>query len=93
MKYVERFSSLEARAEPRWRRYISDSLLAIGGVTLVTGVIEVAHLYPRIPTISFAYLLVVLALASTRGRYAAILASLLALFAYLFFLVPPLYSC
>ena len=92
MKYVERFSSLEARAKPHWRRYISDSLLAIGAVALVTGMIAAAHLYPRIPTIPFAYLLVVLALASTRGRYAAILASLLAFFAYLFFLVPPLYT-
>ena len=80
MKQVERFFSLQARAEPRWRHYVSDSLLAIGGVALVTGVIEVA------------YLLVVLALASTRGLYAAILASLLAFLAYLFFLVPPLYT-
>lgn len=92
MKQVKRFLSLEARAEPHWRRYISDSLLAIGGVALVTGVIEIAHLYPSIPTIPFVYLLVVLALASTRGLYAAILASLLAFFAYLFFLVPPLYT-
>ena len=92
MKQVERFFSLQARAEPRWRHYVSDSLLAIGGVVLVTGVIEVAHLYPSIPTIPFAYLLVVLALASTRGLYAAILASLLAFLAYLFFLVPPLYT-
>lgn len=92
MKHVERFFSLEVRAELRWRRYGSDSLLAIGGVALVTAVIEVAHLYPSIPTILFAYLLVVLALASTRGLYAAILASLLAFLAYLFFLVPPLYT-
>ena len=34
----------------------------------------------------------VLALASTRGLYAAILASVLAFLAYLFFLVPPLYT-
>jgi signal transduction histidine kinase len=92
MKYVERLLSREARAEPRWGRYVIDSLLAIGGVALVTGVIATADLYPRLPTISFAYLLVVLALASTRGLYAAILASLLAFLAYVFFLVPPLYT-
>lgn len=92
MKQVEHFFSLEARTELRWRELGSDTLLAIGGVVLVTGAIDAAHLYPRIPTISFAYLLVVLALASTRGRYAAILASLLAFFAYLFFFVPPLYT-
>ncbi len=37
------------------------------------------------------YLLVVLALASTRGRYASILASIVAFLAFDFFLVPPLY--
>jgi signal transduction histidine kinase len=92
MKQVEHFSSPQMRVEPRWRRYVIDSLLAMGGVALVTCVIAVAHLYPRIPTISFAYLLVVLTLATTRGLYAAILASLLAVFAYDYFLSPPLYT-
>ena len=89
MKHVERVSSLEARAEPRWRRYGSDSLLALGGVALVTSVIAGAHLYPRIPTISLVYLLVVLVLASARGLYAAILASLLAVLSFDFFFFPP----
>jgi signal transduction histidine kinase len=57
-------------------------MLALGAVTLVTSVIAGAHLYPRIPTISFVYLLVVLALASARGLYAAILASLLAVLSF-----------
>lgn len=92
MKHVERISSLEARAEPRWRRSLSDSILALGGVVLVTSVIAVAHLYPRIPTISFVYLLVIVALASTRGLYAASLGSLLAVLAFDYFLVPPLYT-
>lgn len=92
MKQVEHFFSLEERTEPRWRELGSDTLLALVGVALVTAVIEVTHLYPRIPTISYAYLLVVLALASTRGRFSAILASVLAFLAYLFFFVPPLYT-
>lgn len=92
MKQVERISLLEARTEPRWRRSLSDSMLALGGVVLVTSVIAGAHLYPRIPTISFVYLLVVLALASARGLYAAILASLLAVLAFDFFFFPPPYS-
>ena len=58
---------------------------------LVTGVIFAFQLYPRIPNISIVYLLVVLALASTRGRYAAIFASLVAFLSFDFFLVPPLY--
>jgi signal transduction histidine kinase len=92
MKHIERVSSLKASTEARWRRYVSDSALAIAGVALVTSVIAVAHLYPRIPTISFVYLLVVLALAGTRDLYAASLASLLAVLAFDFFLVPPLYT-
>ncbi len=58
---------------------------------LVTGIIYVLQLYPRIPNISIVYLLVVLALASTRGRYSSILASLVAFLAFDYFLVPPLY--
>src|SRR5258708_35505560 len=92
MKHVERVAAAKASTEPRWRRYVSDSALAIVGVALVTSVIAVAQLYPRIPTISFIYLLVVLALAGTRGLYAASLASLLAVLAFDFFLVPPLYT-
>ncbi len=75
-----------------WRRLGQDSLLALGGVALVTGVIAVAHLYPRIQTISLVYLIIVLALASTRGLYAAILTSLLASFSVDFFFVSPFYT-
>jgi two-component system, OmpR family, sensor histidine kinase KdpD len=74
-----------------WKRYLLDSLLAIAGAMLVTGILYLFQLYPRIPNISIVYLLVVLALASTRGRYASILASLVAFLAFDFFLVPPLY--
>jgi len=76
------------QARPGWRRFASDSLLAIAGVALVTGVIAAVHLYPRLPSSAFTYLLVIVALASTRGIYAAILAALLASFAFDFFLVP-----
>jgi len=71
---------------------VNDSLLALGGGVLVTSLIAAGHLYPRIPTISLVYLLVVVALASTRGLYAASLASLLAVLAFDYFLVPPLYT-
>src|SRR6266699_3699824 len=75
-----------------WEQYLLDSMLAIVGSMLVTGIIAVFQLYPRIPNISIVYLLVVLALASTRGRYAAIFASLVAFFSFDFFIVPPLYT-
>lgn len=92
MKQVERISSPEVRAEPRWMHFVIDTVLALGGVTLITTVIAVAHLYPTIPTIAFVYLLLVLALASTRGLYAAILTSLLAFLCFDFFFFPPPYT-
>ena len=92
MKQIGRIPSPEERAKPHWRRYVNDSLLALGGGVLVTSLIAAGHLYPRIPTISLVYLLVVVALASTRGLYAASLASLLAVLAFDYFLVPPLYT-
>src|SRR5436305_9278065 len=92
MKQIGQIPSPKGRPKPHWRRYANDSLLALGGGVLVTSLIAAGHLYPRIPTISFVYLLVVVALASTRGLYAASLASLLAVLAFDYFLVPPLYT-
>jgi two-component system sensor histidine kinase KdpD len=92
MSQIEYVSSLTAKKESRWRHYLIDSLLAIVGALFVTGVIYVFKLYPKIPNISLAYLLVVLALASRRGLYAAVLAALVAFVSFDFFLVPPLYT-
>jgi len=92
MNRMEPLPALENREERAWRRYLEDSLLAIAGVALITGILYWLHLYPRIPNISLVYLLVVLALASVRGFYAAILASLAAFLAFDFFLVPPLFT-
>lgn len=92
MKHVTRSAFQQGKSALSWTRYGIDSLLALGGVALATAVIALMHLYPRIPTIPFAYLLVVLALASARGLYAAILASLLAFLSYIYFLLPPLYT-
>jgi two-component system sensor histidine kinase KdpD len=91
MRPVEHFPPLAIGWQLRWKRYTLDSVLAIVGSMVVTGIIFVWHLYPRIPNISIVYLLVVISLASTRGRYASILASLVAFLAFDFFLVPPLY--
>jgi signal transduction histidine kinase len=92
MKQDERILSPEIKKGPRWQGYAIDSLLAIAGVALVTVVIAAAHLYPRIPSVSLTYLLVIIALASTRGYYAATLAALLASFSLDFFISPPLYT-
>src|SRR5258708_11023369 len=92
MHQIERIFSPETRKVPRWKHYISDSALSLGGVALITSVIAVDHLYPRIPTIVFVYLLLVLALAITRSLYAAILTSLVAFLSFDFFFFPPSYT-
>lgn len=45
----------------------------------MTGIIYAFHLYPTIPNISMVYLLLILLLATTRGRYAALVAAVVAL--------------
>jgi signal transduction histidine kinase len=92
MKQVQRFRVWETSPKSRWKRYLVDSLLAVAGVALVTGLIAATRLYPSIPTITLVYLLIVLALAGARGLYAAILASLLSFVAFDFFFVIPFYT-
>src|SRR5258708_3279632 len=94
MSQIERFHlpPLEMREGLRWSQYLVDSLLGIAGALLVTFIIYFFHLYPRIPNISLLYILVVLALASTRDLYAAILTSIVAFLTFDFFLVPPYYT-
>jgi len=92
MEQKNHLQPLYAREALPWRSYFVDSLLAVVGTSLVTGVLYFFQLYPRIPNISLLYLLVVLTLASTRGLYAAILASIIAFLSYDYFLVPPYYT-
>jgi two-component system sensor histidine kinase KdpD len=92
MNVVEHLPSIEERKAPTWRSFLYDTLLGIPGALLITGIIFFLHLYPRIPNISFAYLLVVLALASTRGLYASILTSVVAFLSFDYFIVPPIYT-
>jgi K+-sensing histidine kinase KdpD len=92
MREIEQIPQLPAPREKQWQSYLIDSLLAVGGVAVVTGIIYAYHLYPTIPNISLVYLLLVLLLATTRGRYAAIVAAVVAALAFDFFLVPPFYT-
>src|SRR5581483_6492933 len=91
MRFNEHAHPMEMQAVSFWQRYLLDSVLAVVGALSITAIISALGLYPRIPNISIVYLLVVLALASTRGRYAAIMASVVAFLAFDYFLVPPLY--
>jgi len=92
MRAIEQIPQLPVPEEKRWQQYLIDSLLAVGGALAITGIIYAYHLYPTIPNMSIVYLLLILALASTRGRYAAILASVVAFLSFDFFLIPPLYT-
>lgn len=92
MNAIEQIPQLPVPEEKHWQRYLIDSLIAVGGVAVVTGIIYAYHLYPTIPNISLVYLLLILLLASTRGRYAAIVAAVIAVLAFDFFLVPPFYT-
>jgi K+-sensing histidine kinase KdpD len=92
MHAIEQIPQLSVPAEKHWQRYLIDSLMAAGGALVVTGIIYAFHLYPTIPNISLVYLLLILLLATTRGRYAALVAAVVAFLAFDFFLVPPLYT-
>lgn len=93
MKQIrQRLPVLSLSTKPRQIQYGIDSLLAIASALFITGFIYMLHLYPRIPDISLVYLLAVLTLASTRGLYAAVLASVVAFLSFDFFMIPPLYA-
>jgi len=89
---VEQIPQLLARPTKSWRQYCLEGLLAGGGALAITGVLYEFHLYPTIPNISIVYLLLILILASTRGRYAAVVAAVVAFLSFDFFLIPPLYT-
>src|SRR6266700_4146033 len=92
MRTIEHVLPIKSNQKVRVLRYLLDSVLACAGSLLVTAVIVVFHLYPAISNISIVYLLVVLALAITRGRYAAILSAVVAFLSLAYFIVPPLHT-
>ncbi|MBA2394189.1 MAG: DUF4118 domain-containing protein, partial [Ktedonobacteraceae bacterium] len=92
MRTFDLLSRIKTYSNHSWQQYLLDTALAATSVLLLTYIISVFHLYPRIPNISIVYLLIVLPLASTRGRYASILASLIAFFSFDFFIIPPLFT-
>jgi two-component system sensor histidine kinase KdpD len=92
IRAIEQLLFLGPQEEHRWKRYAMDTLIAIVGALAITIIIFMLRLYPRIPNISFLYLLVVLTIASTRGLYSAIVTSLIAFLSFDYFLVVPLYT-
>ena len=92
MRTIEQIPQLFTRPTKSWRQYLLESLMAVGGALAITGIIYAFHLYPTIPNISIVYLLLILVLASARGRYAALVAAVVAFLSFDFFLVPPFYT-
>src|SRR5260370_26331149 len=92
MRTIEHVLPIKRHQIDRVLRYLLDTLLACVGSLLVPAVIVLFQLDPAIPIISIVYLLVVLALAITRGRYAAILSAVAAFLFLSYFIVPPLYT-
>ena len=92
MQTFERIPTLENKTTRSWSRVLLESALALVGALIITGIIDVFQLYPRIPNISILYLFVVLGLASTFGLYAAVAASIVAFLSFDYFIVPPLYT-
>jgi len=92
-KLIRSIDDLPGTIEKQWlKRYSLDTLLATVLALGVTGIIYILHLYPAIPNISFLYLLIVLGLSSTRGLYAAIITSIVAVLSFDFSLTEPLYT-
>jgi K+-sensing histidine kinase KdpD len=92
MPAIEQIPQLPITKKKSWQEYLIESVLAVGGALIITGIIYAFHLYPAIPNISIVYLLLILVLASTRGRYAALLAAVATFLSFDFFLTTPLYS-
>src|SRR5947209_551203 len=92
MQDIERIPALEGVRGIQWQRVFLESVLAIAGALLITWLIAIYHLYPRIPNISIIYLLPVLLFAVLLGRLSAILTAIVAFLSFDFFLVPPFYT-
>jgi len=92
MKSIEHIFLLGVSKERRSVRIMVDTVLGATGALLGTFCIYYGQLYPKIPNISILYLLLVLALASTRGLYSAIITSIVAFLSFDYLLVSPRYT-
>jgi K+-sensing histidine kinase KdpD len=92
MNTIEQIPQLPVSSPRGWNQYLIDSMLALGIPLVLTAIMSLLHLYPTIPNISIVYLLVIMALARTRGRFAAVVAAVIAFLSFDFFLVPPFYT-
>lgn len=92
MRKIEQIPQLLVEEQKPWQEYLFEVFLIAVGTLILTGIIYAFHLYPAIPNISIVYLLLILVLAGMRGRFAALVAAVVAFLSFDFFLVPPLYT-
>ncbi|PZW31967.1 two-component system sensor histidine kinase KdpD [Thermosporothrix hazakensis] len=91
-KSIEQILFLGARRGERKERCLIDTLLGLVSALCLSGIILLFGLYPKIPNITFLYLLAVLLLATTRGLYAALVATIVAFLSFDYLLVDPIYT-
>lgn len=77
---------------PNTRTIAVDTLLAVVVVTVVSVVIAVVETMGSLSNVSNLYIIGVAGLASRRGLYPAVLASVLAFLAFDFFFIPPIHT-
>jgi K+-sensing histidine kinase KdpD len=92
MKAVERIPQVHLYAPRNWQFYLADTIIALISPLLITAFIWYSNLYPRIPSITMVYLLLIVLLSVLRSRYAAIFGACVSFLAIDFFLIPPLYT-
>jgi two-component system sensor histidine kinase KdpD len=92
VSHIQSLFLAEPKKVPPWKKYLFDSLLAPSSISLLTGLFLLFHLYPNVPDLFLAYLLVIVALAGMRGIYAALIASFLAFFFFDFLFISPFYT-
>ena len=92
MRAIERVLPITRNRMAPASRYLLDTVLACAGSLSVTGVLLAFHLFPASDAILIIYLPVVLLLAIVRGRYAAILSTVVTSLSLAYFTIPLLNS-
>ncbi len=89
---VEQIPRFTALHDHRWLRYLIDTVLAVGSMLLVSGLLVNSHLYSLVHNALVLYLIVILALTVWRGTYASIIAALSGSLFLDYFLIPPYFQ-
>lgn len=78
-------NQMKQKLKSSWLQYLA----AVGGIVFVIAVLEPFHTQLNSATVAFAFLLVILLVATFTGRNPALLTSLLAMLGFNYFFLPP----